>query len=211
VVIPVSSNLQTRSLPVDPNITGTPAAGFEIESVTVDPTVALVAGDADQLAGLTQVETEPIPMTGVSADETVTVKLALPTGVVAVGDQPIRVSITLRPVTATRTFNAGLRLLGASSDLTYALSVDRVLVTIGGSTADLDRLSAATLVVDLDVTGLKPGVHQVPVTANLPAGTTLVAASPAKVTVTIATPAPSSAPSSAPEASGAPTPSPSGG
>ena len=211
VVIAVFSDRQTRSLPVDPNITGTPAAGFEIESVTVDPQVALVAGDADTLAGLTQVETDPIPMTGVSADETVTVELALPTGVVSVGDQPIKVSIKLRPVTATRTFDAGLRLLGASSALTYALSVDRVLVTIGGSTADLDRLSAATLVVDLDVAGLKPGDHEVPVTANLPAGTTLVAASPPKVTVTIATPAPSSAPSSAPQASSAPTPSPSGG
>jgi YbbR domain-containing protein len=103
--------------------------------------------------------------------------------------------------------------VGASSDLTYALSVDRVLVTIGGSTADLDRLSASALVVDLDVTGLKAGVHDVPVTANLPAGTTLVAASPANVTVTInnvAAPASASPPASeAP--SGAPSPSPSGG
>ena len=83
----------------------------------------------------------------------------------------------------------------------YALSTDRVLVTIGGSTADLDRLSGATLVVDLDVAGLKPGVHDVPVTANLPAGTTLVAANPATVAVTI---------SEAP-ASPAASPSPSGG
>ena len=191
VVIPVFSDRQSRTLPVNPVITGTPAAGFEIESVTVDPQVALVAGDADQLAALTRVDTVPIPMTGVSANETVSVDLALPAGVVAVGSEPISVTITIRPVTATRTFNAGLRLLGSSSVLTYALSVDRVLVTIGGSTADLDRLSAATLVVDLDVTGLKPGVHEVPVTANLPAGMTLVAASPPKVTVTISEPSPS--------------------
>ncbi len=208
VVIPVFSDQQSRTLPVNPIITGTPAAGFEIESVTVDPAVALVAGDADQLAQLTRVDTDPIPMTGVSADETVEVGLALPTGVVAVGDETIRVSIKLRPVTATRTFIAGLRLLGASSDRTYALSVDQVLVTIGGSTADLDRLSAATLVVDLDVTGLKVGPHDVPVTANLPAGTTLVASSPptVRVTITEAVPAASGPPGSAP-----PSPSPSGG
>jgi YbbR domain-containing protein len=187
---------------VNPIITGNPAAGFEIESVTVAPQVALVAGDADRLAQLTSVDTDPIPMTGVSDDETVTVGLALPTGVVQVRDLPIAVTIKIRPVTGTRTFSAGLQLLGPSSDLTYALSTDRVLVTIGGSTADLDRLSGATLVVDLDVAGLKPGVHPVPVTANLPAGTTLVAATPATVMVTV---------SQAPPPSPAASPSPSGG
>ncbi len=194
VVIPVFSDRQSRTLPVNPIITGNPAAGFEIESVTVDPLVALVAGDADQLAELNQVDTDPIPMTGVSADEVVQVKLALPTGVVAVNDTPIRVSIKIRPVTATRTFSAGLDLIGGSADLAYALSVDRVLLTIGGSTADLDRLSGATLVATLDVAGLKTGVHDVTVTANLPTGTTLVAADPATVKVTItdiAAPSPS--------------------
>jgi YbbR domain-containing protein len=215
VTIPVFSDRQSRTLPVNPIITGSPAAGFEIASVTVDPQVALVAGDADELAQLTRVDTDPIPMTGVSADETVEVGLALPKGVVAVGEDTITVTITLRPVTATRTYSAGLQLLGESSSLTYAVSVDRVLVTIGGSTADLDRLSASTLVVDLDVTGLKTGVYDVPVTANLPAGTTLVAASPAKVTVTIgnaAPPASASPPAAAsPPASAPPSSPPAGG
>jgi YbbR domain-containing protein len=201
VVIPVFSDRQSRTLPVNPIITGTPAAGFEIESVTVQPQVVLVAGDADELAQLTEVDTVPISMTGVSADETVGVALALPTGVVAVGDEAIAVTIKIRPVTATRTFSAGLRLVGASNELTYALSVDRVLVTIGGSTADLDRLSGAALVMDLDVAGLKAGVHAVPVAANLPAGTTLVAASPASVTVTIGVAAAPVSPSPSPSGS----------
>jgi len=194
VVIPVFSDQQSRTLPVNPIITGNPAAGFEIASVTVDPLVALVAGDADQLAQLTAVDTDPIPMTGVSADEVVEVKLALPTGVVAVKGTPIKVSIKIRPVTATRTYTAGLNLVGNSADLAYALSVDRVLLTIGGSTADLDRLSGATLVATLDVAGLKAGVHDVTVTATLPPGTTLVTSDPATVKVTItelASPSPS--------------------
>ena len=114
-------------------------------------------------------------------------------------------------MTATRTYTAGLRLVGAAPDLSYALSTDRVLVTIGGSTADLDRLSGAAMVVDLDVAGLKAGAHPVPVTANLPAGTTLVAASPPKVTVTISVPAPSSAPAGASPAPSGASPAPSGG
>jgi YbbR domain-containing protein len=207
VTIPVFSDRQSRTLPVNPIVTGTPAAGFEIEAITVQPQVALVAGDADQLATLTRVDTDPISVTGVSADEVVVVGLALPTGVVAVGEESISVSIKVRPVTATRTFEAGLKLVGARNDLTYSLGTDRVLVTIGGSTADLDRLEGAALVMDLDVAGLKAGVHDVPVTANLPAGTTLVAASPPTIAVTITEAQP---PSASPGPASA-SPSPSGG
>lgn len=202
VVIPVFSDRQSRTLPVNPIITGRPAAGFEIESVAVDPLVALVTGDADQLAELSQVDTVPIPMTGVSADETVKVGLALPTGVVAVNDAPVTVTITIRPVTGTRTFSAGLQLIGESADLRYALSTDRVLITIGGSIADLDRLSGATLVATLDVAGLKEGAHDVVVTANLPTGTALVAADPPTVKVTVTPLAPASPALSSPAAQG---------
>jgi YbbR domain-containing protein len=132
----------------------------------------------------------------------VRVGLALPTGLVAVGDDEVVVTITVRPVTETRSYNAGLRLVGAANDLRYALSTDRVLITIGGSTADLDRLSATSVVADLDVTGLGLGVHEVAVSVNLPTGLTLVAASPAEVSVTIS-PVPASA---APAATAAPSP-----
>src|SRR5204862_4283547 len=102
VTIPVFSDRQTRTLPVNAVITGQPAAGFEIASVAVNPSVALVAGDADQIAQLARVDTAPIAMTGVSDDETVRVALALPTGVVAVGEDTVSVTIDIRPVTATR-------------------------------------------------------------------------------------------------------------
>ena len=143
VTIPVFSDRQSRTLPVNPVITGTPAAGFEIESVVVDPQRRpRRRATPTQLAELTQVDTDADPDDRrVRRRDGRRSALALPTGVVAVGDGPVTVTITIRPVTATRTFNAGLRLVGAEHDLTYALSIDRVLVTIGGSTADLDRLS----------------------------------------------------------------------
>lgn len=204
VTIPVFTDRQTRSLPVSPILSGVPAAGFEIASVTIDPQIALVEGDADQLAQLISLDTSPIPMTGVSADRTVETTLALPTGIVAVGGDSIRVSIKLRQVTETRTFSAGLRLIGTRRDLTYDFTVDRVIVTIGGSSADLDRLTGSALLVDLDVSGLGPGTVDVPVGIDLPTGPTLVAANPATVSVTIsATAAPSASASSLPSPSAA--------
>lgn len=204
VTIPVFSDRQTRSLPVNAVLSGVPAAGFEIAGVTVAPQVVLIEGDADQLAQLVSVDTSSIPLTGVSADLTVEATLALPTGIVAVGDPSIQVSVKLREVTETRTFSAGLRLVGTRRDLTYDFSTDRVTVTLGGSSADLDRLAGSALVVDLDVSGLGPGTVEVPVSIDLPTGPTLVAATPATVSVTITASATSSP-------SAGPSPSPAGG
>jgi YbbR domain-containing protein len=115
----------------------------------------------------------------------------------------------LRPVTATRSYQVGLSLVGARSDRIYSLSTDRVILTIGGSVADLDRLGGATLVATLDVTNLTTGTAAIVVEADLPPGVAFVSASPDKVSVTVTTPPPP--PSSAtPSGSASPSASPSG-
>jgi YbbR domain-containing protein len=185
VVIPVFSDRQSRTVPVRPIITGSPAAGFEIASVTVEPSVVTVEGDADELVALERIDTAPISVNGQSDVRTVDVALDLPTGVVPLDDPVVSVTITVRPVTTTRSFEVGLRLDGAEPDRSYQPAVDRVLLTVGGSAADLDRLVGGTLTAVLDVSGLGIGTHDVEVTADLPTGVTLVSASPAQVTVEI--------------------------
>ena len=123
--------------------------------------------------------------------------LALPSGVVALDVDTVSVTITLRPLTQTRNFQVGLNLVGARSDRSYATSTDSVIITVGGSVADLDRLQGAALVASLDVADLATGTTSVPVTADLPAGVTLVAASPDQVAVTVSIP-----PSPSPAAGG---------
>jgi YbbR domain-containing protein len=197
VRLAIFTNRQTRSLPIRPVVVGTPAVGFEVASVSVDPLVVTVEGDVDNLAALEFADTAPVVITGASSDVSTEIALQLPDGVQAPDVSTVNVTVTLRPITETRTFEAGLVLIGARADRTYALSTDRVLVTIGGPVADLDRLSGSAFVLNLDVTGLDVGTHDVNVGANLVTGLTLVGASPDPVAVTIglsATPAPSPSP-----------------
>jgi len=191
VRVAVFTDLRTRTVPIGPVVVGTPAAGFEVASVSVDPVVVQVQGDANDLAGLDLADTAPISVTGLSSDLTATVPLALPSGVQALGAGTVKVTVRLREVTSTRTFDAGLILVGARSDRQYTLSVNQVLVTIGGSVVDLDRLTGANLVLDLNVSGLDDGAHTVVPTANLTTGLTLLGLSPGSIVVTITTPAPS--------------------
>ncbi|HVL54157.1 MAG TPA: CdaR family protein, partial [Vitreimonas sp.] len=198
VRVAVFQDGQTRTVPVTPLVTGEPAPGFELASVEVDPLIVTVEGDGEQLTTVNRAETERIPLGGATGSFQRTVQLVLPTGILAVGSDEVRVTVTLRPVTASRTFDAGVFLDGARSDLEYALSTGSVLAIVGGSPGDLARLQGATFRVQANVAGLAPGVHEVSLAADLPAGLALLSTSPTAVTVTITDPRP---PSPSPAAS----------
>ncbi len=185
VSIPVFSNRQQKTLPVSPQVTGSPAAGFEIASIGVEPQIVTVEGDADDLQALATIDTQPIAIGGFSESQTVDVDLALPTGIVSTGIDQVKVMIAIRAETATRNFEVGVRLVGARSDYAYDVDIDRLLLTVGGAPADLDRIVGSTLAADLDVAALGPGTSDVTVGATLPPGVTLVAASPPQVPVTV--------------------------
>ena len=160
IKIPVYENLQNRTVPVNPTVTGTPGAGFRISSVEVAPLVVTVEGDLDQLQALVAADTAPVAVSGATRDVTAEVAYALPTGVTPVGAQTARVTVHIQPVTETRTFTAGIRLDGRQPDLLYEPSETQVLLTLYGSSADLDRLDTSPIVISLNVAALEPGVNE---------------------------------------------------
>ena len=96
-------------------------------------------------------DTAPVPVSGATRDVTSQVAYSLPTGVSVIGDQTAKVTVHIEAVTETRTFVAGIRLDGRQAALQYEASETRVLLTLFGSTADLDRLAGSPLVVALNV------------------------------------------------------------
>ncbi len=200
----VGSQLQNRSIPINPVVTGTPANGFELTSIELTPLVVTIEGDVETISALTKIDTQPVSVSGASSDVAQTVGLVLPDGVAVLGDPTVRVTAHIAAQTGTRTFSVGPVLSGAHDDRTYTLSTDQVNVTLGGSSAVLAGIQGDSLVVTADVNALGPGTHVVPLKTTLPAGVTLVAISPPTVTVTVgvvASPQPSAssaAPSAAP-------------
>lgn len=210
VTIQIGSQLSTKTLPVSPVVTGTPSASVEITAVEVQPALVTVEGDADALAGLVSIDTRPVAVSGATADVEATVGLDLPEGVAALGVDQVRVTITIRPRTGTRTFEAGVLVVNGGPDLAYRPAIDRVLLTVGGTLEALDAVDPTKIAALVDVAGLGPGTTAVPVSARLPSGVSLVAASPPEVTVTVTpvTPVVTPAPTAGPATSPATTPSP---
>jgi YbbR domain-containing protein len=207
VQIRVGSQLESKTLPVDPVVIGTPAVGYEIDGIEVTPTVVLVEGEADALAALVTIDTAPVSISGAVADIVRTVDLVLPDGVASLGPSAARVVVRIRPITGTRAISAGILLANARVDRTYALSTDQVVVTVGGTVADLDALAGRTFAAIADVGDLEPGSHDVTLRVVLPSRLTLVAISPPRIVVTVGlpiTPPPSSGPSPSPTSPPAP-------
>jgi YbbR domain-containing protein len=199
VKISVFPTGSSRSVVVHPIVTGDPAAGFEILDITVDPLSVNVAGKAERLAALESIDTQPVSVSGASSTVQVTVGLDPPDDVTPISVTTVDVTVTFRPVTSTRNFEVGYRLVGADSDLRYSVPVDRIAITVGGSKADLDKLDGSTLVADLDVSGIDPGTSNMIVLVDLPPGLTLVSATPATIPVTVTVPPPPSPSPSAPD------------
>ncbi|HTG41764.1 MAG TPA: CdaR family protein, partial [Methylomirabilota bacterium] len=124
VQIAVLSEPQTHTVPVNPNVTGTQAAGYEVVSVAVDPAVVTLQLDANQVAAVPAADTAPISISGATQDVEADVGLALPLGVVGLEGTTVHVTVTIRPIASTRTFDAGIVPSGARTDLLYSLSVN---------------------------------------------------------------------------------------
>jgi YbbR domain-containing protein len=185
----VGSQLQSQSVAVNPVITGSPAAGYYVSSVDVNPAAVIVRGQADALAGLTGlVNTVAISVAGATADIARTVALDLPSDVGLVTSTRVTVVIHLQSPGATRSVTVGVVPAGARSDRVYALSTPTVTVTLGGAAAALNAFDTSTLVATASVGTLDNGTYTLTISITVPPGIKVVAISPAKVVVTVSTP-----------------------
>jgi YbbR domain-containing protein len=176
---------------------GTPAPGFALESLSVNPPTVTITGLPETLAQIGSIETEPISIDGLSASQTFEVALQLPDGV-QLGDGEegtVVVEATIVPSVSSRTFVVGVLCQGEGNNACLP-GLDQVAITVSGSGAALGALSAQDVTPVLDVSGLAPGNHDVVPAVSLPSGVSLLGIAPATVPVTIV--APESAPTPEP-------------
>jgi YbbR domain-containing protein len=195
IEIDVSTVETSRTVPIRPILTGAPAPGFEVGTVTAEPSVVTLRGAPEVLAAVAEVLTEPISLAGSDATLRASGTLVIPTGarLADPADAEPTISIEIREKVATRTLLLGVVCSGEPAGSACLPQIAQVAVTLRGTVSALDALDPGDLTPVLDVTGLGPGDHLVQPALTLPAGITLVGISPVSVTVTIvppATPAP---------------------
>jgi YbbR domain-containing protein len=191
VEIDVQAVETNRTVSVRPQITGTPAAGFALASLSVEPTVVTLRGLPDDLRGIQEILTATVSLTGLSADESFEVELLLPDAVrlLEPGEAVAVVTVGIQPSVSSRTFVVGVVCQGAGANACLP-GIEQVAVTLSGPGAAFTQLSAADITPILDVSGLAPGAYSLtPSFAGIPAGISIESVSPGAVPVTIVAPA----------------------
>jgi YbbR domain-containing protein len=189
----------TRTVPVVPKLRGSPAVGFALTGLRVQPVDVVIAGPRATLQGISEVDTEPVSIAGAHADVTADTKLVLPQGVTVEGSSTVTVTATITPLTGSTTFTVGIVLTGTSSQFTYAVSAGSTLAVVSGPVTALGALSGSSLQATADVSGLGVGTHTLPLRVTVPSGLRVTSLVPAQVTVTISavsspTPTPTATP-----------------
>jgi YbbR domain-containing protein len=201
VTIAVAQELATRTLPVVPQLTGAPAPGYRITSVSVDPLVVTVSGEASVVSQLENAPTTPLDVTGRTSDLEAEVGLALPSGISISGSDQIRIMLTIVQETGTQTFGIGVALSGELPGYTYTVAPDHANVTLGGPMLGLSSLDPSLLVATADVSALPPGTHVVTLSFQPPEGLQVVAIDPTEVSISVTAP-----PTPVPSAAAPPSP-----
>lgn len=199
VSIDVQAVEETRTVSVRPDITGTPAPGYGLASLSVEPSTVTIRGLPEVMAEIGEIVTEPLSIDNAVSDQEFEAALLLPDGVTLAdgGDAEAAVAATIVPLVSSRTFVVGLICQNAGSNACLP-GLEQLSVTLSGPGDSLAELGAASLTPVVDAGGLAPGSYSLtPVLGGLPEGVDLVGISPGSVPVTIvapATPAPTPTP-----------------
>ncbi len=177
---------------VRPNFeAGTPAPGFALEAISVDPPNVTIVGTPEELSEIVGIPTEPLSIDGASETGIFEAQLELPDGVeLADGEEPVvTVTATIGPSVSSRTFVVGVVCAGAGTNECLP-SIEQLTITLSGPGGALSALGAGDLTPTVDASGLTPGTYDLgPTIGALPEGVTLLNITPGTVSVTIRAPA----------------------
>jgi hypothetical protein len=156
-----------RVVPVRPRILGRPAAGFEVGAVTSSPAETRMAGPRSRVQEVESAFTEPVSVEGADATVQKMAALGLEDTLLRIqGDPRVRVSVEIRAVQSTRTFDGVpvfVRGGGAES------SPATVRVVLHGPDSLLRAMSPASVRAYADPGGANPR-HVAPVSVSLEPG-----------------------------------------
>lgn len=155
----------TKVLSISPAVEGQPAPGFVVGRITASPSTVEVIGPVGRLKDLDDATTEPINIAGASK----TVQDKVTVGVV---DSAVRlrearaatVSVEVLPAPVERAINnVPVAFVEQQAMSKVSATPSRVTVVVRGTRQQVAGLTAADMVVEVDLSTLGPGQYSLPV------------------------------------------------
>lgn len=165
-----------RDVAVRAVVQGSPASGYWISNISVEPALVTVSGEKALIAELPGfVDTEAIDIEGASNDIIKRVGLDLPVGVLPWGEgsgpEGLLVQISIEPQLGGRTvYDIPVEMRGLRLGLQAEPSPISVDVILSGPLPDLQELQPEEVQAILNLVGLGKGTHKVKPIIILPEG-----------------------------------------
>ena len=185
VSVKISQTEFSRALVISPTIAGSPADGYNVVSVSVDPAVATVFGPQSFVGEAATIRTQPVDITGADNDVVETVALDLPADVSVSGGTSVTVTVKVEPAEGRRTLGVTVAAVGLDPDLSISGALPLVEVTLLGELPSLQDLRPNDVAATINLSGLGAGTHEIAVAVSAPAGASVAEVKPDKVSVTL--------------------------
>lgn len=183
-------NSIVRVVKIRPSIEGTPAPGYEVGSIDVDPATVEVMGPENALRGLDGAMTEPVSV----ADATRPVREVV---VIGVADPAVRlrtpqtadVTVQIVPGASSRLLKGvPVQVTNLGGGLRGRVAPSTVVVTVRGTESAVAGLSIRSVEVQVDARELAVGEHIAEVRVRADPGLTIEGVAPSSVRLRIAKP-----------------------
>jgi YbbR domain-containing protein len=183
VSVKITHTEYSAPLAIRPTVTGSPADGYEVVSVSVDPAVATALGPPSFIAEAAALRTQPVDISGATDDVVLTVSLDLPPDVSVSGSTSVTVTVVIDPSQGRRTLAVTAVAVGLDPSLSLSGALPFVEVELLGELPTLRDLLPNDIAATVNLTGLKAGTHTVKVTVSAPADAVVASISPETVDI----------------------------
>jgi YbbR domain-containing protein len=178
--------LATRMVAVSVRLAGEPPFGYKVGEVETHPGRVQVKGPEGVVSTTLAIETEPIQLDGAPGQRVRESKLRTDGKPISLTPDRVKVSIIIEEETVTKEFEQ-IEVRAKDFSGKYQVSPKSVYLRLSGPKRVLGQLALGKERVYLDLGGLKPGQHVVPLSFQLPAGVKVVEHKPSRFQVRIFT------------------------
>ena len=154
----------TREVPVSSLIadvvSGKPAEGYEVSSITFQPETITVAAEQDLLDGISEFKIEPVSVDGMSQSFSATARIPLLSNIKYVSTEQVYVNIGITEEDiGAWVENTTVNFTGKADDLLLDWPGNAIAVHVSGSRSDVEALMENGVEITVDLTGLTAGRH----------------------------------------------------
>ncbi len=166
IKVPVLIADDAKTVGVEVDTTSNPAEGFFVGNISVEPSTVTAQGSSKALEDISVLKTETIDLSGATENLERTVKLNLPDNVRAEPEQ-VKVIIEINAGTSSKEISLPPQITNIGSGLSSTVDPPNLSITLTGPTNQLQDLSASTVNLRVDVSGLGAGDHTVSLTREM--------------------------------------------